>query len=223
MKKLSLIIVAALITCGAAFAKPSLSQEVQLHTGVGFNSATYTTDTNQKIEVGSTAFVIGAEAWFLYDINKHFNFGFMSGFDAAIGGTSTYKVNGNKVDIGNKASAYHFNFIIGPAATFKLNDVVHFNGMFGFSWMIDDSYWTKNNVTDSGLHFSGCGIAFDLQAKFLPKKQFSPLAGYRLTINWANHITTESKSGTQIIKVSDKQKNVCTSAGVIYLGCAYNF
>lgn len=223
MKKLYFIIAAALITCGAAFAKPSFNHDIQLHTGVGFDSASYKSAANNKVEATSTAFVIGAESWLFHDLNSMFSVGLMGGLDASIGGTSSFKINGTSYNIGNDTAAYHFNFIVGPAVSFKLNDVVHFNGMFGFSWMIDDSYWGNFAGTESALHFSGAGIAFDVQAKFLPTKQFSPLAGYRLTINWADRVTQETRSGTTITKVSDKQNNICTSTGVLYVGCAYNF
>lgn len=234
MKKILAFAAVVLLIAGSAFAKPvkkaskkgsSYSGDVQAHVGVAFTGAVMEV-SKIKSELNSIAFEMDVQSWHLFDITSDFSVGFMVGLDGAIGGTTNAKTAGITVDSKYRSASYHFNFLVGPAVSYQLGDVVRFNGTMGFSWMLDDSYWlTYEDLNiNSGTHFHGAGLGFDIQAKFMPTKIISPVVGTRLTLNWTDRVTieTKEKKGTDT-KVNSKVDKAHSIPFTIYLGAAYNF
>lgn len=204
MKRFCKVLMAAVLLLGASSAFAKVHSDLQLNAGVRINkldadekaSANYVRakggdDTGSESTTAS-GFCIGLTNYNLFDISAVpiLSLGFM---ESATGYFGDLK---------------GFDFLIGPAVGISPCDIVKLHGAVGLSVGYTE-YDVKNTTDDIGGGAIGVGV--DIQAKFLPNGQISPLAGFRYEFN----------------KMSDDDGNVevdlKNNALAFYAGVAVNF
>lgn len=243
MKKVIGAVVSLFLMAGAAFARGAYDGDIQLHLGVGFDSAKIekseklASDYVAKVtsEGFSTTFDFDLATWHLFNFNDVFGLGFVVGFNGGVGGTTKIRtsttVNGTEVmslkvrseDLGFAA---HFNGIIGPAVGIKLGNVVKFDiglglaygfSVFSYQMTTSDDY-SKSTATMSYL-LGGVGFGAEVQAKFVPNSPVSPVIGYRFAYIPGKECTIVSRGETTVhsCDVADYVSNE------IYVGITFNW
>ena len=239
MKKVIGVVVSIFLMAGAAFARGAYDGDIQLHLGVGFDSAKMEKKLADgvvgKNEGFSTTFDFDLATWHLFNFNDVFGLGFIVGFNGGVGGTTKMRpsttVNGTEVWSYNVPSedlgfAAHFNGIIGPAVGIKLGNVVKFDiglglaygfSVFSYQMTTSDGY-SKSTVTTSCL-LGGVGFGAEVQAKFVPNSPVSPVIGYRFAYIPGKECTTVSRGETTVhsCDVADYVSNE------IYVGITFNW
>lgn len=235
MKKVIGAVVSLFLMAGAAFARGAYDGDIQLHLGVGFDSAKMENKLADgvvdKYEGFSTTFDFDLATWHLFNFNDVFGLGFVVGFNGGVGGTTKIRtsttVNGTEVmslkvrseDLGFAA---HFNGIIGPAVGIKLGNVVKFDiglglaygfSVFSYQMTTSDDY-SKSTATMSYL-LGGVGFGAEVQAKFVPNSPVSPVIGYRFAV-------IPTKSYTKNFEKYDVD-SVNYFNNEIYVGISFNW
>ena len=243
MKKVIGAVVSLFLMAGAAFARGAYDGDIQLHLGVGFDSAKlekseemYSGDVAKTTaEEASATFDFDIATWHLFNFNDVFGLGFVVGFNGGVGGTTkmrtSFTVNGTEVSSYNVPSedlgfAAHFNGIIGPAVGIKLGNVVKFDiglglaygfSVFSYQMTTSDGY-SKSTATTSYL-LGGVGFGAEVQAKFVPNSPVSPVIGYRFAYIPGKEFTQVSGDETTVYScdVADYVSNE------IYVGITFNW
>lgn len=243
MKKVIGAVVSLFLMAGAAFARGAYDGDIQLHLGVGFDSAKlekskemYSGDVAKTTSEGASAtFDFDIATWHLFNFNDVFGLGFVVGFNGGVGGTTKTRasttVNGTemmsvKVPSEDLGFAAHFNGIIGPAVGIKLGNVVKFDiglglaygfSVFSYQMTTSDGY-SKSTATMSYL-LGGVGFGAEVQAKFVPNSPVSPVIGYRFAYIPVNECTTFYNGETTVTSydVADYVNNE------IYVGITFNW
>lgn len=239
MKKVIGAVVSLFLMAGAAFARGAYDGDIQLHLGVGFDSAKMENKLADgvvdKYEGFSTTFDFDLATWHLFNFNDVFGLGFIVGFNGGVGGTTKMRpsttVNGTEVWSYNVpseklGSATHFNGIIGPAVGIKLGNVVKFDiglglayGFSVFSYQMTTSDGYSKSTGAMSYLLGGVGFGAEVQAKFVPNSPVSPVIGYRFAYIPGNECTTFYNGETTVTSydVADYVNNE------IYVGITFNW
>ena len=232
MKKVIGAVVSLFLMVGAAFARGAYDGDIQLHLGVGFDSAKlekskemYSGDVAKNTsEEASATFDFDIATWHLFNFNDVFGLGFVVGFNGGVGGTTKMRtsvtVNGTEVSSSNVPSedlgfAAHFNGIIGPAVGIKLGNVVKFDIGLGLAYGF--SVFSYQRTTSYLL--GGVGFGAEVQAKFVPNSPVSPVIGYRFAYIPGQEFTQVYGGETTVYScdVADYVSNE------IYVGITFNW
>ena len=242
MKKVIGAVVSLFLMAGAAFARGAYDGDIQLHLGVGFDSAKfeksaapYSGDVAKTTSEGASAtFDFDIATWHLFNFNDVFGLGFVVGFNGGVGGTTKIRasitVNGteemsSKVPSEDLGFAAHFNGIIGPAVGIKLGNVVKFDiglglayGFSVFSYETTTGDYSVRTATTAYL-LGGVGFGAEVQAKFVPNSPVSPVIGYRFAYIPGKECTIVSGGETTVYScaVADYVSNE------IYVGITFNW
>ena len=243
MKKVLGLAISFCMFFGTVFAKGVYDGDIQLHLGLGLDSAKavaevpYLEDSvKYTMEAGSTTVDFELSTWHLFDVNDLIGVGFNLGFSGGIGKTSkivmTQEVDGRTLSSVSMTSdmlgfAGHFNGLIGPAVGFTLNDVIKFDLAVGFAYGFDlysyayeiDTGYYRTTRGDAYMIF-GAGFGCDVQAKFFPKSVVSPVLGYRLSSIFSSEVIS---SNEMIELLSGYWNSVNYIANEIYLGVSFNW
>ena len=232
MKKVIGAVVSLFLMVGAAFARGAYDGDIQLHLGVGFDSAKLEKSeemysgyvAKNTSEEASATFDFDIATWHLFNFNDVFGLGFVVGFNGGVGGTTKMRtsvtVNGTEVSSSNVPSedlgfAAHFNGIIGPAVGIKLGNVVKFDIGLGLAYGF--SVFSYQRTTSYLL--GGVGFGAEVQAKFVPNSPVSPVIGYRFAYIPGQEFTQVFGGETTVYScdVADYVSNE------IYVGITFNW
>lgn len=237
MKKVLGLAISFCMLFGTVFAKGVYDGDIQLHLGLGLDSAKAVADFGlgkYTLEAGSTTVDFELSTWHLFDVNDLIGVGFNLGFSGGIGKTSkmvmTQEVDGRTLSSVSMPSdwlsfAGHFNGLIGPAVGFTLNDVIKFDLAVGFAYGFDlysyeyeiDTGYYRSTTADACMIF-GAGFGCDVQAKFFPKSVVSPVLGYRLSSIFSSEVIS-----SDLDSLSAYWDSVNYIANEIYLGVSFNW
>ena len=234
MKKVLGLAISFCMLFGTVFAKGVYDGDIQLHLGLGLDSAKavaevpYLEDSvKYTMESGSTTVDFELSTWHLFDVNDLIGVGFNLGFSGGIGKTSKMTVSSVPMPSDGLSFAGHFNGLIGPAVGFTLNDVIKFDLAVGLAYGFDLYSYEYEIVTansrsptaDTFMIF-GAGFGCDVQAKFFPKSVVSPVLGYRLSSIFSSEVIS---SNEMIELLSGYWNSVNYIANEIYLGVSFNW
>lgn len=239
MKKVLGLAISFCMLFGTVFAKGVYDGDIQLHLGLGLDSAKAVADFGlgkYTLEAGSTTVDFELSTWHLFDVNDLIGVGFNLGFSGGIGKTSkmgtTVELNGKTTPVDQlfpvelkPSFAGHFNGLIGPAVGFTLNDVIKFDLAVGFAYGLDlysyeyENYdrYSRSSGVDTFMIF-GAGFGCDVQAKFFPKSVVSPVLGYRLSSIFSSEVIS-----SDLDFLSAYWDSVNYIANEIYLGVSFNW
>ena len=237
MKKVLGLAISFCMLFGTVFAKGVYDGDIQLHLGLGLDSAKAVASAYGQsftLESGSTTVDFELSTWHLFDVNDLIGVGFNLGFSGGFGKTSKMGIeqNGKTIPVDQlflveltPSIAGHFNGLIGPAVGFTLNDVIKFDLAVGFAYGFDlYSYereiFTTNSRSTTGEVYMifGAGFGCDVQAKFFPKSVVSPVLGYRLSSIFSSEVISLNSDNP-----SDYWDSVNYIANEIYLGVSFNW
>lgn len=246
MKKVLGLAISFCMLFGTVFAKGVYDGDIQLHLGLGLDSAkavaeesVYGQTVKNTMKSGSTTVDFELSTWHLFDVNDLIGVGFNLGFSGGIGKSSkmvmTAESNGITIPVDQlfpvefkPSIAGHFNGLIGPAVGFTLNDVIKFDLAVGFAYGFDLYSYEYEIVTtnsrSSGVDtfmIFGAGFGFDVQAKFFPKSVVSPVLGYRLSSIFSSEVISSNEMIIQFL--SGFWDSVNFIANEIYLGVSFNW
>ena len=229
MKKVLGLAISFCMLFGTVFAKGVYDGDIQLHLGLGLDSAKAVAEVpyDLTMESGSTTVDFELSTWHLFDVNDLIGVGFNLGFSGGIGKTSKMTVSSVPMPSDWLSFAGHFNGLIGPAVGFTLNDVIKFDLAVGLAYGFDlYSYEyeivTANSRSPTAYSFMifGAGFGCDVQAKFFPKSVVSPVLGYRLSSIFSSEVIS---SNVMIELLSGYWNSVNYIANEIYLGVSFNW
>lgn len=236
MKKVLGLAISFCMFFGTVFAKGVYDGDIQLHLGLGLDSAKAVADFElgkYTLEAGSTTVDFELSTWHLFDVNDLIGVGFNLGFSGGIGKTS--KLEQKSEVLGESESskmpsdwlsfAGHFNGLIGPAVGFTLNDVIKFDLAVGLAYGFDlysyayeyENGYSRDARGDACMIF-GAGFGCDVQAKFFPKSVVSPVLGYRLSSIFSSEVIS-----SDLDSLSAYWDSVNYIANEIYLGVSFNW
>lgn len=236
MKKVLGLAISFCMLFGTVFAKGVYDGDIQLHLGLGLDSAKAVADFGlgkYTLEAGSTTVDFELSTWHLFDVNDLIGVGFNLGFSGGIGKTS--KLEQKSEVLGESESskmpsdwlsfAGHFNGLIGPAVGFTLNDVIKFDLAVGLAYGFDlysyayeyETEYSRGARGDACMIF-GAGFGCDVQAKFFPKSVVSPVLGYRLSSIFSSEVIS-----SDLDFLSAYWDSVNYIANEIYLGVSFNW
>ena len=230
MKKVLGLAISFCMLFGTVFAKGVYDGDIQLHLGLGIDSAkAVASDHGQSVtlESGSTTVDFELSTWHLFDVNDLIGVGFNLGFSGGIGKTSKMTVSSFSMPSDWLSFAGHFNGLIGPAVGFTLNDVIKFDLAVGLAYGFDlysyayeyENGYSRDARGDACMIF-GAGFGCDVQAKFFPKSVVSPVLGYRLSSIFSSEVIS---SNEMIELLSGYWNSVNFIANEIYLGVSFNW
>ena len=228
MKKVLGLAISFCMLFGTVFAKGVYDGDIQLHLGLGIDSAkAVASDHGQSVtlESGSTTVDFELSTWHLFDVNDLIGVGFNLGFSGGIGKTSKMTVSSVPMPSDWLSFAGHFNGLIGPAVGFTLNDVIKFDLAVGLAYGFDlysyayeyENGYSRDAGGDACMIF-GAGFGCDVQAKFFPKSVVSPVLGYRLSSIFSSEVITSDENSS-----SGNWDSVNFIANEIYLGVSFNW
>ena len=232
MKKVLGLAISFCMFFGTVFAKGVYDGDIQLHLGLGLDSAKAVADFGlfggkYTMKSGSTTVDFELSTWHLFDVNDLIGVGFNLGFSGGIGKTSKMTVSSVPMPSDWLSFAGHFNGLIGPAVGFTLNDVIKFDLAVGFAYGLDlysyeyenyDPYSRNTDTKSDEFMIFGAGFGFDVQAKFFPKSVVSPVLGYRLSSIFSSEVITSDENSS-----SGNWDSVNFIANEIYLGVSFNW
>ena len=231
MKKVLGLAISFCMLFGTVFAKGVYDGDIQLHLGLGLDSAKAVAESpyleDLTMESGSTTVDFELSTWHLFDVNDLIGVGFNLGFSGGIGKTSKMTVSSVPMPSDWLSFAGHFNGLIGPAVGFTLNDVIKFDLAVGLAYGFDLYSYEYEIVTanyrsttaDAFMIF-GAGFGCDVQAKFFPKSVVSPVLGYRLSSIFSSEVISLNE---MIELLSGYWNSVNYIANEIYLGVSFNW
>lgn len=232
MKKVLGLAISFCMFFGTVFAKGVYDGDIQLHLGLGLDSAKAVAEepysgksAKMTLESGSTTVDFELSTWHLFDVNDLIGVGFNLGFSGGIGKTSKMTVSSVPMPSDWLSFAGHFNGLIGPAVGFTLNDVIKFDLAVGFAYGLDlysfafELYTGHDRTPISGAYMIfGAGFGCDVQAKFFPKSVVSPVLGYRLSSIFSSEVIS-----SDLDSLSGYWDSVNYIANEIYLGVSFNW
>ena len=236
MKKVLGLAISFCMLFGTVFAKGVYDGDIQLHLGLGLDSAKavaevpYLEDSvKYTMESGSTTVDFELSTWHLFDVNDLIGVGFNLGFSGGIGKTSKMTVSSVPMPSDQLSIAGHFNGLIGPAVGFTLNDVIKFDLAVGLAYgfdlysyeYVEENGYSRSTGVDTFMIF-GAGFGFDVQAKFFPKSVVSPVLGYRLSSIFSSEVISSNKM-IDSLSVYGFWNSVNFIANEIYLGVSFNW
>lgn len=245
MKKVLGLAISFCMLFGTVFAKGVYDGDIQLHLGLGLDSAKAVAEVpyleqsvKETLESGSTTVDFELSTWHLFDVNDLIGVGFNLGFSGGIGKTSKMGIeqNGKTTPVDQlflveltPSIAGHFNGLIGPAVGFTLNDVIKFDLAVGLAYgfdlysyeYVEENGYSRSTGVDTFMIF-GAGFGFDVQAKFFPKSVVSPVLGYRLSSIFSSEVISSNKM-IDLLSVYGFWKSVNFIANEIYLGVSFNW
>lgn len=236
MKKVLGLAISFCMLFGTVFAKGVYDGDIQLHLGLGLDSAKAVAEepysgksAKMTLESGSTTVDFELSTWHLFDVNDLIGVGFNLGFSGGIGKTSKMTVSSVPMPSDWLSFAGHFNGLIGPAVGFTLNDVIKFDLAVGFAYGFDlysyeyENYdrYSRSTGIDTYMIF-GAGFGCDVQAKFFPKSVVSPVLGYRLSSIFSSEVISSNKM-IDSLSVYGFWNSVNFIANEIYLGVSFNW
>ena len=232
MKKVLGLAISFCMLFGTVFAKGVYDGDIQLHLGLGLDSAKAVADFGlgkYTLEAGSTTVDFELSTWHLFDVNDLIGVGFNLGFSGGIGKTSKMTVSSVPMPSDWLSFAGHFNGLIGPAVGFTLNDVIKFDLAVGLAYGFDLYSYEYEIVTanyrsttaDAFMIF-GAGFGCDVQAKFFPKSVVSPVLGYRLSSIFSSEVISSNRT-IDLLSVYGFWNSVNFIANEIYLGVSFNW
>lgn len=230
MKKVLGLAISFCMLFGTVFAKGVYDGDIQLHLGLGLDSAKAVAEVpsleqSVTLESGSTTVDFELSTWHLFDVNDLIGVGFNLGFSGGIGKTSKMTVSSVPMPSDWLGFAGHFNGLIGPAVGFTLNDVIKFDlavglaygfDLYSYAYELDTGYYRKP-ISDAYMIF-GAGFGCDVQAKFFPKSVVSPVLGYRLSSIFSSEVIS-----SDLDSLSAYWDSVNFIANEIYLGVSFNW
>lgn len=228
MKKVLGLAISFCMLFGTVFAKGVYDGDIQLHLGLGLDSAKAVASASEQsvtLESGSTTVDFELSTWHLFDVNDLIGVGFNLGFSGGIGKTSKITVSSFPMPSDWLSFAGHFNGLIGPAVGFTLNDVIKFDlavglaygfDLYSYAYEIDTGYY-RTARGDAYMIF-GAGFGCDVQAKFFPKSVVSPVLGYRLSSIFSSEVIS-----SDLDSFSGYWDSVNYIANEIYLGVSFNW
>ena len=232
MKKVLGLAISFCMLFGTVFAKGVYDGDIQLHLGLGIDSAkavaessVYEQSLKTTMKSGSTTVDFELSTWHLFDVNDLIGVGFNLGFSGGIGKTSKMTVSSVPMPSDWLSFAGHFNGLIGPAVGFTLNDVIKFDLAVGLAYGFDlysyayeyENGYSRDAGGDACMIF-GAGFGCDVQAKFFPKSVVSPVLGYRLSSIFSSEVITSDENSS-----SGNWDSVNFIANEIYLGVSFNW
>lgn len=236
MKKVLGLAISFCMLFGTVFAKGVYDGDIQLHLGLGLDSAKAVAEepysgksAKMTLESGSTTVDFELSTWHLFDVNDLIGVGFNLGFSGGIGKTSKMTVSSVPMPSDQLSIAGHFNGLIGPAVGFTLNDVIKFDlavglaygfDLYSYEYVVENGY-SRSTGVDTFMIF-GAGFGFDVQAKFFPKSVVSPVLGYRLSSIFSSEVISSNKT-IDLLSVYGFWKSVNFIANEIYLGVSFNW
>lgn len=234
MKKVLGLAISFCMLFGTVFAKGVYDGDIQLHLGLGLDSAKAVAEepysgksAKMTLESGSTTVDFELSTWHLFDVNDLIGVGFNLGFSGGIGKTSKMTVSSVPMPSDWLSFAGHFNGLIGPAVGFTLNDVIKFDLAVGLAYGFDlysyEYEYETGYSRSSGVYtfmIFGAGFGCDVQAKFFPKSVVSPVLGYRLSSIFSSEVISSNK---MIELLSGYWNSVNYIANEIYLGVSFNW
>lgn len=232
MKKVLGLAISFCMLFGTVFAKGVYDGDIQLHLGLGLDSAKAVASAYGQsftLESGSTTVDFELSTWHLFDVNDLIGVGFNLGFSGGIGKTSKMTVSSVPMPSDQLSIAGHFNGLIGPAVGFTLNDVIKFDLAVGFAYGLDlysyeyENYgpYSRSSGVNTFMIF-GAGFGCDVQAKFFPKSVVSPVLGYRLSSIFSSEVISSNKM-IDSLSVNGFWNSVNFIANEIYLGVSFNW
>lgn len=232
MKKVLGLAISFCMLFGTVFAKGVYDGDIQLHLGLGLDSAKAVAEVpyseppvKYTMKSGSTTVDFELSTWHLFDVNDLIGVGFNLGFSGGIGKTSKMTVSSVPMPSDWLSFAGHFNGLIGPAVGFTLNDVIKFDLAVGFAYGFDlysyayeyETEYSRGTSGDAFMIF-GAGFGCDVQAKFFPKSVVSPVLGYRLSSIFSSEVIS-----SDLDSLSGYWDSVNYIANEIYLGVSFNW
>lgn len=232
MKKVLGLAISFCMLFGTVFAKGVYDGDIQLHLGLGLDSAKAVAEepysgksAKMTLESGSTTVDFELSTWHLFDVNDLIGVGFNLGFSGGIGKTSKMTVSSVPMPSDWLSFAGHFNGLIGPAVGFTLNDVIKFDLAVGLAYGFDlysyEYEYETGYSRSSGVYtfmIFGAGFGCDVQAKFFPKSVVSPVLGYRLSSIFSSEVIS-----SDLDSLSAYWDSVNYIANEIYLGVSFNW
>lgn len=232
MKKVLGLAISFCMFFGTVFAKGVYDGDIQLHLGLGLDSAKAVAEepysgksAKMTLESGSTTVDFELSTWHLFDVNDLIGVGFNLGFSGGIGKTSKMTVSSVPMPSDWLSFAGHFNGLIGPAVGFTLNDVIKFDLAVGLAYGFDlysyEYEYETGYSRSSGVYtfmIFGAGFGCDVQAKFFPKSVVSPVLGYRLSSIFSSEVIS-----SDLDSLSAYWDSVNYIANEIYLGVSFNW
>lgn len=210
MKKLA-IILAGMLAASTAFAMPALNSDVQVHTGIGFDTIEISNAGVSKVD--SVLFNLDIQSWNLFELNDLFSVGFMVGTDFGWGGIT----NCNFASSSDYQDAFHWNIIAAPAVAFSFKPV-KIQCSIGFDFAIAPGGAVANTYACFPLAF---GLVSEVQAKFFPDKRFSPIVGFRWGVTGSGRAKSIDRDTNDEFKYDID--NGLYSFSVLYVGASFNF
>lgn len=210
MKKLA-IILAGMLAASTAFAMPALNSDVQVHTGIGFDTIEISDAGVTKTD--SVLFNLDIQSWNLFELNDLFSVGFMVGTDFGWGGIT----NCNVASSSDYQDAFHWNIIAAPAVAFSFKPV-KIQCSIGFDFAIAPGGAIDNNYVCFPLAF---GLVSEVQAKFFPNERFSPIVGFRWGVTGSGRAKDIDRDTNDEFKYDID--NGLYSFSVLYVGASFNF
>lgn len=243
MKKVLGLAISFCMLFGTVFAKGVYDGDIQLHLGLGLDSAKAVASAygqSVTLESGSTTVDFELSTWHLFDVNDLIGVGFNLGFSGGFGKTSkmgtTVELNGKTTPVDQlfpvelkPSFAGHFNGLIGPAVGVTLNDVIKFDLAVGLAYgfdlysyeYVEENGYSRSTGVDTFMIF-GAGFGFDVQAKFFPKSVVSPVLGYRLSSIFSSEVISSNRT-IDLLSVYGFWNSVNFIANEIYLGVSFNW
>lgn len=211
MKKLA-IILAGMLAASAAFAKPALNSDVQIHTGIGFDTIKMS-NSGASVKLESVLFNLDIQSWNLFELNDLISVGFMAGTDFGWGGVT----NINNTSSSDYQDAFHWNIIAAPVIAFSFRPV-KIQCSIGFDFAIAPGGAVANTYSCFPLAF---GLVSEVQAKFFPNERFSPIVGFRWGVTGSGRAKLINRNTDDEYKHNIDEG--CYSFSVLYVGASFNF
>lgn len=220
MKKLLSIVVACLLSA-SVFAGGKYMGDVQVHIGFGDDSVQMKY-SGSKLEVNAPMFVAEVESWNLFRINDVFSIGAFAEFGFGIGcidkcvsptGTATRSQLEQMF-----GESYRMELIFGPAFGFDIKEIVRIQATAGFALGFRNGCKVKEMDIDAKGDLTK-GIAFEVQGKFFPTKRFSPIAGYRLSLEFFDGLVMSNGSQSETMGITEG----IYAGNTIYIGGSFNW
>ncbi|MCQ2601856.1 MAG: hypothetical protein MJ184_10900 [Treponema sp.] len=214
MKKIAALIL-SLFVAGTVYAKGAYSGDVQIRSGFGigglvFRQGDYETGT----PVGE--FDFGLTTTHLFDLNSVLSLGFTFQFDCGIGASDIYnkKLSTGESKTERMGAAATVGMLLGPTFAVTCGEVVRFSGTLGFSFN------AVSTINDSDFAYIGAapGVGFDINAKFVPNKNVSPVIGYNMCFGFTDRVY--NADGAYNVTTDGF---VTTITGAFYAGISWNW
>lgn len=217
MKKIAALIL-SLFLVGTVYAKEAYSGDFKLTGGLGFGGLVLREgDFGQ--EYTSTGFDIGLSTTHLFDLNSTMSLGFSCQLDFSFGGADEYQriLSTGQWMSQHIGSGFTMEMLLGPTFAVKCGEVVKFSGTLGFAYNVVSVMYEDRT---SSMTFIAPGVGFDINAKFVPNKNVSPVVGYTMCFGFPSGAYDKDGSYYAFIDSSASFTNI---TGTLYAGVSWNW